>query len=315
MHWAQVGEAGFLWGIRFLHWVYRHGGIVLFRALLYVVMPWFFLSSGIARRASLEYLTRLYETSGGATPAPVWRNSFRHFMSFGETILEKLIAADVREEIREPFSSEGLDAFHRMVDEGRGVLVITAHFGNLMLLRRLGRNHRAHVRLTLLAHTRHAVRFHRIVRSLNPALEIDTIQVDSVDVATAMLLSERIAAGGIVVITGDRIPVAPSNATMASSFLGRDAHFPVGPYILGAALACPVFMMFSARRREGVSVMVRRLADRIVLPRRERRTAIRPYLDAYADALAGACAEHPLQWFNFYPFWRDHAEKPTKPLA
>jgi predicted LPLAT superfamily acyltransferase len=142
------------------------------------------------------------------------------------------------------------------------------------------------------------------------------------DVATAMLLSERIEAGGIVAIAGDRVPITPGNATLVSSFLGKDAHFPIGPYVLGAALACPVFIVFGVRRDKDVSVTVRRLADRIVLPRWERRTAIRPYLDAYVAALSETCTEYPLQWFNFYPFWQNHAEysdsaneKPTKPLA
>ncbi|MDR1229611.1 MAG: hypothetical protein LBK55_11495 [Azoarcus sp.] len=315
MHWTRVGEAGFLGGIRFLHWVYRHGGIWLFRALLYAIMPWFFLSKGVARRASLEYLACLHETSGGATPAPNWRNGFRHFMNFGEAMLEQLTAVDARENAGMLSSSNGLESLDRMLDEGHGVLVVATHIGSLMSLYRLGCSRYAHIPFTLLVHTRHAGRFNQILSSLNPALEIDMIQVGSIDAATAMLLSERIDAGGVVVITGDRVPVAPgSSAMMVSPFLGKDAQFPIGPYVLGAVLACPVFMMFSARFREGVSVTVRRLADRIVLPRRARGAAIRPYLDAYVAALTEMCIEHPLQWFNFFPFWQDRAGRPDSAL-
>ncbi|MDR3212887.1 MAG: acyltransferase [Azoarcus sp.] len=324
MHWARIGETGFLGGIRFLHWVYRYGGIWLFRAVLCLVMPWFFLSNSVARRASLEYLARLRETSGGATPAANKWNAFRHFMSFGENVLEKLIVADVRENVRNPVGAEGLESLHRLVDEGRGVLVVSAHFGNLMFLHRLWRNQRAHVRFTLFAHTRHAGRFNRFLHSLNPEMEIDLIQADNVDVGTAMLLSERVAAGGIVVFTGDRVPVTlGSKATVAAPFLGREAHFPAGPYVLAAALGCPMFMVFSARCREGFSVTARQLAERVVLPRREREAAIRTYLATYVAALTEVCVKYPLQWFNFYPFWRDPAgepnpapdEKPSKPLA
>ncbi|MDR1462943.1 MAG: hypothetical protein LBI68_07400 [Azoarcus sp.] len=309
MHWARIGEAGFLGGIHFLHWLYRHGGIWLFRVALCLVMPWFFLSRGIARRSSLEYLARLHEASGGATPAPNWWNSFRHFMSFGETMLEKLAAADARKDIQGPVSVEGLEDLRRTIDEGRGALVVTAHFGNLTFLHRLQHKDIAHIKFTLLAYVRHSRHFSRILRSLNPAMEIDTIHIDKADVSVAMLLSERIAAGGIVVIAGDRIPVESDGATMVSSFLGKDAYFPMGPYVLGAALGCPVFMIFSARRRGGAFVAARLLADRIVLPRRARVAAIRPHLDAYAAMLAEMCIKYPLQWFNFFPFWQDRAER------
>ncbi|MDR2031672.1 MAG: acyltransferase [Azoarcus sp.] len=303
MHWAAIKEAGFAGGIRFLFRIYRHGGIWPFRILLFLVMPWYFLTYALARRASIEYLERLYETSGGATPAPGWRNSFRHFMSFGENILDKLAAADARG-VRRPYHVDGIEHFDRLLDAGRGGIVITAHFGNPELCRRLSRKVHAASRLTVLAHTRHARHFNHILKSLDPEQDIDLIQVDSISAATAMLLSERIAAGGFVIITGDRVPVAPGSTTLTAAFLGKEAHFPSGPYILAAALACPVLMLFSSSEGNDFFVTVRPLAERIVLPRRERAAAIRPYLETYAAVLAGECLAHPLQWFNFFPFWQ-----------
>jgi predicted LPLAT superfamily acyltransferase len=313
MHWARIEDASFVGGMRLLFWIYRHCGELPFRVLLYLVVPWYFVSNGVGRRASREYLAQLYETSGGTTPPPTWRNVFRHFMNFAQTLLDKMLAVDASETWSQPYTTEGVDYYHRLLDEGRGAVVITAHLGNLTLCRRLAHKHRSDARLTLLVHTRHAQRFNDLLNSINPRQPIELIQVDSVDVGTAMLLSQRIAAGGFVFIAGDRIPVGPGDSTLTADFLGKPAHFPIGPYILAAALACPVFMMFSARRAEGFSVCVRPLAERIVLPRKSRQTAIRPYLDAFVSTLAEQCREHPLQWFNFYPFWQtptDH-EKPA----
>jgi predicted LPLAT superfamily acyltransferase len=291
--------------MRFLYWTYRHGGIWPFRILLTLVMPWFFVGNSVARRASLEYLARLYETSGGKTPAPTWRNSFRHFMNFGETLLDKLVASDARENIRKAYKLDviGMNNINPLLDAGRGGLIITAHIGNLELCRRFAPLMHSTMKLTVLVHTQHTQRFNRIRKSLNPATDIDLIPVSEIDIATAMLLSERIAAGCFVAITGDRIPITPGSATLAHSFLGKDAHFPLGPYILAAVLGCPVLTMFSTRNADGFAVTVRPLADRVVLPRRSRTEAIKPYLDAYVRALSEECLKHPLQWFNFYPFW------------
>jgi predicted LPLAT superfamily acyltransferase len=307
MHWARIEEAGFSGGIRFLFWVYRNGGAALFRALLRGVMFWFFLAHGSARRASLEYLARLHEASGGATPPSTLRNSFRHFMSFGETIAVKLAASDPGRAWDAPYTAEGVDRLERLIGEKRGALIITAHFGNPELCRRLSRERHGDLRLLLLVHTRHAERFNRLLKSMDPAMGIETIEVGGIGLSTAMRLSEHISGGGFVVIAGDRVPLAPGGAALAAPFLGGSAHFPVGPYVLAAALACPVFMMFSARRDRGFAVAVRPLAERIILPRKSRKmreAAIRPYLEAYAAALAEECREYPLQWFNFFPFWQ-----------
>ncbi|MDR2787149.1 MAG: acyltransferase [Candidatus Accumulibacter sp.] len=314
MHWAAMREAGFSGGIRFLFWMYRHGGIGLFRLLLFLVMPWYFLTNVLARRASIEYLARLYETSGGATPAPGWRNSFRHFTRFGENILDTLVAADAQGVLRQSWHVDGLEHLERLLDAGRGGVIITAHFGNPEICRRLSRKVHAASRLTILVHTRHAGRFNRVLASLDEARDVDLIQVGDINAMTAMRLSERIAAGGFVIIAGDRVPLAPGGATLAVDFLGREARFPCGPYILAAALACPTLMLFSASEKDGFFVTVRPLVERVVLPRRERAAAIRPYLETYVAALTRECLEHPLQWFNFFPFWQTprHHPEPVK---
>ncbi|MDR1349410.1 MAG: acyltransferase [Zoogloeaceae bacterium] len=305
MHWAKIGEAGFVGGMRFLFWVYHRLGAWPFRLFLFFVILWFFVTRPLARRASREYLQRLYASSGKTTPAPTYRNSFRHFLSFGETLLDKMLAYDDRLQTL-PFQIEGEQAVSQLLAQKRGMLMITAHLGNLELCRCLTQT-RPHIKLTVLVYTRHAKRFNRMLHALNPELMLDLVQVDSIDFTTAMLLSERIAAGGMVVIAGDRIPVNPqtiSSATLAIPFLDAPARFPTGPYILAAALACPVFTLFSARRGDTFLINIRPLSERIVLPRRERQEAISTCLRAYVAALTEECQKNPLQWFNFFPFWQ-----------
>ncbi|MDR0736579.1 MAG: acyltransferase [Zoogloeaceae bacterium] len=306
MHWARIGEAGFIGGMRFLFLVYRYLGAWPFRLFLFFVISWFFVTRPLARRASREYLRRLYASSGQTTPAPTRQNSFRHFLRFGETLLDKMLAYD--DNLKIPYRIEGEQAVLERIAEKRGVLLITAHLGNLELCRCLTRV-RPHIdiKLTVLVYTRHARRFNQMLNALNPALALDLIQVDSIDFTTAMLLSERVAAGGMVVIAGDRVPVdlrAAADATLALPFLGAPARFPIGPYVLAAALGCPVFMLFSARRGDTFLVTLHPLAERILLPRRERQKAILPYAQRYVAALTEECRKNPLQWFNFFPFWQ-----------
>jgi predicted LPLAT superfamily acyltransferase len=230
-------------------------------------------------------------------------------MAFGETLLEKLLVCDSHQTFSVPWRVEGSDEIRRLLDARQGALIITAHFGNPEICRHLANQVDRRVSLTILVHTRHAQRFNQFLKQLNPEQETDLIQVDRLNAIIAMRLAERIAAGGFVVIAGDRIPLSGQD-TLATSFLGAAAPFPVGPYLLAAALGCPVLTMFSARIAQGFAVHIRPLADPVRLPRKARREAALPFLRQYVAALEAECLAHPLQWFNFFPFWANHAQPP-----
>ena len=91
-HWAQIGEAGFIGGMRFLVWVFRYFGRLPFRLALYPVLAWYFLLRPIARRASVNYLQRLQHTHAVFDRPPGLRLAWRHFLSFAEAILDKILA-------------------------------------------------------------------------------------------------------------------------------------------------------------------------------------------------------------------------------
>ena len=68
-HWADLGETTFVGGTWFLYAVYRLLGRFPFRICLYPVVFTWWLGSGDARRASLDYLRRLH-ASEGVLPRP-----------------------------------------------------------------------------------------------------------------------------------------------------------------------------------------------------------------------------------------------------
>ncbi|BCL77389.1 hypothetical protein JHS3_31250 [Jeongeupia sp. HS-3] len=271
--------------------------------MLYPVMTWFMLSHRIARRASREYLARLHTVSGGSTPAPTLLNTLRHFAAFGETVLDKLLVwrGDLDDT---PIERDGGDVMQRLIDAGHGGVIMTAHIGNFEMLRKLGENRRG-IRLNILVHTKHAERFNRLLRETNPDAQIRLIQVTEISAATAVMLAERVAAGEFVVIAGDRVPVSNTPDTVGAPFLGTPALFPTGPYVLASVFKCPLVALVASRRGASFHITVRVLAERVVLPRADRRSEIARLAASYAALLEAECLAAPLQWFNFYPFWSE----------
>jgi predicted LPLAT superfamily acyltransferase len=128
--------------------------------------------------------------------------------------------------------------------------------------------------------------------------------VTELDAGLAAWMSERLSRGAVIVIAGDRVPLGDGRVSTAD-FLGAPADFAQGPYLLAHALGCPVQLLFCVRKGQGFEVTFEPFAERVRLPRGEGREAgVQALVQRYAERLAVHAAKEPLQWFNFYPYWR-----------
>lgn len=305
-HWAEIGESTSAGGIRALCWVHRRLGRGAFRACAAPVVLAHWLANARARRASLQYLRRLQAHAGVFAAPPGWRLGLAHFRNFADTLLDKLLAIGgrypsgrVRLE-RQPML-EALAA-------RRGGVILTAHLGCLELCQALAEQVPG-FRMTALVHTAHAQRFNRILGRLGGG-RVELLQVRELGPATATLLAERVARGEFVAVAADRVPLRGGRSVRAD-FLGRPAPFPVGGYVLAAALRCPLFTMACTRQGEGYAVRFEIFAERVELPRGSRDAALAAYAARFAAWLEAQVRTAPLDWFNFYPFWDPISDDPA----
>lgn len=313
-HWASIGESTFAGGMWLLGWVHRLFGRLPFRVCVYPVVFYYWASRPLARRASVEYLRRMQAAHGVFEREPGMLTSLRHFASFAETILDKTLALSGRY----PARAIRLDVCDELTDTlrgKRGGLFVTAHVGCVELSQFLASAH-PDLHLTVLVHTAHAEQFTRMMRRLNPLSTLTFVQVTDVSADTAIMLNERVERGEFVAIVGDRVPVSgPRHAP--AQFLGHEAPFPIGPYILGALLKCPVFMLTCLRDHPtGHTLRCALLAEQIVLPRGQREAALVQCTQRYATELESLLRRAPLDWFNFFDFWsQGSASLPATPAA
>jgi predicted LPLAT superfamily acyltransferase len=292
-HWADINEASFVGGMRFLFWVCRVFGRWPFRVVLYPVLLWYVLVKPAARAASADYLRRAGQPHGLG-------GVLRHFAAFAENILDKMMLwGGLYDTSRVTYS--GLQPMLDLIAARKGALLVCSHLGNLDLCRVLSHQVPG-LQLTVLVHTRHAESFNRMLEKIDPRSALNLFQVTDMNPALAMQLAERVAAGGFVVIAGDRIPVSPSPRTVQAPFFGADAPFPVGPYVLANALQCPAYMLF-ADGGDQPGVHFELLAESVRLPRSGRDAALAALAQRFAARLEHHCRRQPLQWFNFYSFW------------
>ncbi|EEQ13483.1 Glycosyl transferase family 2 [Yersinia frederiksenii ATCC 33641] len=328
-HWSQTQERKGLWGMRLMLRSYQMLGRTAFNLMLYPVIGYFWLTGHRQRRASIDYLQRLTAFAQQRNhPLPRPLNSFRHFMRFGESMLDKLASWQGELVVGRDVVLVGRERCEAQIASRQGALILASHLGDIESCRALAELS-VGVKVNALVFTHHAARFNQVMKEINPHALINLIQVTAIGPDTAILLRQKLDEGEWIAIVGDRTSVSPYQRdnrprVICSSFLGHPAPFPVGPFALAAALRCPVFLMFGLKltgheKQTVPSAACARLhvyfepfADPLILPRANRQLALQQAVDRYAARLEHYSLLAPLDWFNFYDFWHLNDEKPNQ---
>ena len=310
--WAEVGERGTYWGVFFVAAVNRLLGRTVGRCILAPVAIYFYLSGGVQRRASRDYLMRAWR-AGLLARRPGLIEGFRHFLTFSWAGLDKLVAWSggiKREDVDGAGDGASQGALAEARRSGRGALILTAHLGNPEVIRAIAAT-AGKFRINVLVHTAHAEMFNRVVQRFAPESPVRLMQVSDIDLGMAMRLSAAVERGEWIVMTGDRVAVSANPSSSVSvDFLGAPAPFAAGPYILAAALRCPIYTLFCLKQGKRYTVEFEPFADPIELPRGRRPEAIRRYAQMFASRLERALSRAPFQWFNFYDYWPSRSAEP-----
>ncbi len=302
-HWSTMKEAGDLTALRLIVSIYSFLGRAVFNIVLVPVMVYFFLRRGNARRSSLDYLRKVkhcYPARFGNQPL-LWL-SFRHFLSFGQSLLDKFIARarKTTDITMDPEQEKELLSF---LSSGQGGLFIGSHFGNLEYSRGLHDRHPDMV-MNILMYDQHAENFSALTEAGKTETRMTIFQVTEIDFELALLLKEKVKRGEWVVIAGDRVPVGEGKRVCTATFFGEKANFPVGPYVLANLLRCPVYLLHCFQVEDHYHVGVEFFAEEFRSERKNRQAAYENAAQEFAQALEKQVLQFPLQWFNFFDFWK-----------
>jgi predicted LPLAT superfamily acyltransferase len=293
--WLARRERGSRIGIRVLLLLTRVLGRRGARMLLWPIIFYFTLFAGDARRASRAWYERV-------TGASSFGTAYRHLLRFAEVALDRVFL--VRGELDQfEFDREGTQLMRDAVAGGQGALLLGAHFGSFEAMRAASRVHS--LPINILAHNDNARMIAAFLDEVSGGQSrVRVIEIDPVDKTYILEVKQRIDAGELVAVLGDRLGLNDRAATV--DFFGAPARFPSGPYIMASALRCPVLLVcatYVAPRRYVLRCEL--LANKVELPRASREQAITGYVGQYAAWLERYARAAPDNWFNFFDFWLD----------
>ena len=178
--WLTVAERGSLLGMYFVVWCSRIFGRRICAYLIVPVVGYFFVTGRAARRASRDYLARLYrwarrEGHDAVPRAPGWRESFRHFHEFALNMIDRasFFLGDTGE-----FETvvHGREHLQRLAQRGRGALVVSAHLGSFDALRLVA--DQGGVALNVAMFLRNARMINTVFTRLNPSQRLRIIDLE-----------------------------------------------------------------------------------------------------------------------------------------
>ncbi|MDX1297682.1 MAG: glycosyl transferase, partial [Pseudomonas sp.] len=204
-HWAGQRERGSFILMKFTAWLARLLGRRLISPLLYLIVLYFYLFGGKARRSIQQYQRNLAIWSGRAELHPSRRSVFRHFMSFADTLLDKLDVWNGKLGLEHVTLIDPSNTCAQLHQQGRGQMLVAAHLGNLEVCRALAELGEQ-VTMNVLVHTKHAEQFNRLLGEAG-STHLRLIQVSELDAAIMLQLSERLERGEWLAIAGDRVPL------------------------------------------------------------------------------------------------------------
>jgi predicted LPLAT superfamily acyltransferase len=293
--WKQQRERSSPRTLALIVWIALHLGRNATRLLLGPIVLYFFLTAGVARRASRQFLRR-----AGAPQQGIW-GVLRNLHRFAACALDRVFLLSGRYRGIE-VSVHDPDGILPHYDSVGGALVPTAHIGSYEALRVLGVDRKG-LRFRIVMDRAHGSMVSSVLEGLNPNLANDIIDGGSGGPTLSLALKEALQRGYLVGLMADR--VTPRDRGVPVQFLGAAAELPDSPWRLAAVLGCPVVLCFGLYRGgHHYELHFERFLDGgAPVPRPQRGAFVEQCVQRYAQRLEHYARNAPYNWFNFYDFW------------
>lgn len=287
----QGRSRGSTLGYRIFVWLLKIGGLSPAYALLHFVTLYYRLFVPDAIRP-LRYL---YSERLGFDKKQTARLIKKNLLIFGQTILDKIaVLSGVKTKLT--FTHEGVENIEKVVADGKGGVLLSAHLGNWEVAGHLLK--RVNAKINIVMYDGEAEQIKQYMEQFESQRSFNIIFIKD-DMSHIYEMSAALARNELICLHGDRF--RPGNRTMKHEFLGKEAEFPAGPFILASKLKAPVCFVFAFKE---TNFHYHFYADPARVYEGRGTTGMNRMLDDYVARLENGLRKYPEQWFNYFDFWK-----------
>ncbi|MBC7827729.1 MAG: lipid A biosynthesis acyltransferase [Chitinophagaceae bacterium] len=288
----QGKSRGTTLGYRIFVSILKNFGVASAYWLLRFVALYFWLFSYKSSRPLFHYFHQKLGYGRMKSLAMLYTNYYR----FGQTLIDKVVVmAGIRNKFTYHFDGE--DNLHKMAALKKGGLLLSAHLGNWEIAGHL---------FTRLGTRINIVMFDGEDRQIKNYLEQVTgkpnmnIIVIKDDISHIYAINDAFKNNELVCMHADRF--VEGNKSISGNFMGEDARFPIGPFVLAATFKVPVSYVFAFKETNRHYHLY---ASEVKEYRKgSKDTVTREILADFIGQMENKVKQYPEQWFNYYNFWQ-----------
>jgi len=259
--------------------------------LLRFVAFYYFIFSPKSTRPILWF----YQNRLGAGRLKSLRMLYANYYCLGQCLIDK-IALMTESDTDYTFDFDGEEHLREMVNQGKGGILLSGHLGNWEaaghLLKRLG------TRINVVMFDGEDARIKEYMEGVTGQKKFNIIYIRP-DLSHIYEMTQALQNNELVCMHADRF--LPGNKTVDVSFFSATARLPEGPFLMALKLKVPVAFVFafkeSDRHYHFYSTELKTFDTK-------RGDTVADVSQLYAAHLEKMTRLYPVQWFNYYDFWK-----------
>lgn len=295
--WSGKTDGG-NFGQHFLFWALKRVNVVWLYPMLFFAIPFYCIAQRRAFKYNFYYFNQLHHFSKWSS---FWK-TIKNFIIFGEVVLDKFaVLAGNTKQFHLKMKND--NEFWQLLDRPEGIIIAGSHIGNFELVGHCFSQDKKAV--NCVAYGGEAEVFKNQRANAFSEHQLNMISV-APDLSHLFTIKDVLEKGEIVTIACDR--VFGSNKILKINFLGEDAEFPLGPFMLAAQLEVPVAAVTLLKeKRTHYMGLVRIFEPDNSLPNTKAKSEA--LAKQYVHYLQQILQKYPEQWFNFFDFWQKFEKK------
>ncbi len=280
---------GTLLGYKIFIFCIKNLGIGVAYLILYFVALYYFIFLKQSNRAIFYYYRKRLQYPYIKSK---W-STFKTYIVFGKTIVDKTaISAGLRDKFTYEF--DGVEILKKLLNEKKGGILISAHIGNFEIAEHFFGEIDLDCQINLVTVDQEKSAIKEYLESVTKKSNIKFIFVQE-DMSHIFEINNALSNNELVCFTGDRY--FPGSKHLEAELLGEKACFPAGPFLIASRLKVPVVYVYVMKETNKHYHLYTRLGE-------VKNRDAQALLENYIQSLEGMLKLYPLQWFNFFQFWK-----------
>lgn len=281
---------GTLLGYKIFVFLIRKLGVRTAYGLLVFVAFYYFIFYPANFKEIFYYL---HKRQGFSRWTSFWK-VYQTYFVFGQTIIDKVaISSGLRN--RFTYEFDGIEHLKRALEEKRGGILISAHVGNFEISERFFSELDVDFQINQVTVDQEVSIIKEYLRRIADKSTIKYIFIKD-DMSHVFDINDALSNNELICFTGDRY--FEGSKVLEGELLGKSAVFPAGPFHLASRLGVPVIFVYVMKESDLHYHLYARVAEGV--KHRDAQSVLR----AYTASVEKIVRKYPLQWFNFFDFWK-----------